>query len=1454
MSISIHQTILADGSLRIFEWKDRAIFNASNEIVEYQGIGRDVTAQESYLRELEQTKRELEEQQTYINNILSSMQDALMSIRLIDRKYIYSSSSVERVFGYPIDAFQADPQVFTKITPANALPAVIEAQQKCLQDGYAEIEHPIIFPDGSTHWLHRRAWVSYDADGKPLLINDSASDITERKLAQDALVDSEEQYRTILENITDAVFVTNDAGEFQFISPNASIIFGYSSSEIADMPNISQILGESIFNLAELGQDETLSNIQREITDKFGGKHLLLITVKRVQLKIGTILYTCRDITERVQAETTIRFQADLLHQVSDAIISTDLNLRISSWNHAATEIYGWTSEEALGQVLDDLLQTEWEDMSQSESQAMLLQSGHWAGAIKQRTKDKGIVHVMASVNFLRNQQGDIVGGITINRDISILREQEAELRFHSEVLHRMSEGVHIVGHDARILYTNPTFEKMFGYKAGELLGQSPAILNAPDTETPQDVMENILKDLMEQGEWHGEVFNIRKDGRRFWTRASISGFEHQEFGHVWITVQQDISAEKAAQAARERSDAIFQAFVNSVPGTIFILDAQNNLRFANPQYAASFGQEVGAILGKPMRDYGGEELARVAQQENEHVLRTNTSADFNYTSNSGEKPIYWHITKFPIPQPVGEPLIGAIALDVSTEHEAEVALKESSDWMRLALEATGLGKWQHDIESDICRFDEQARLHYGLEQESLPSDEVIRQIHPEDLPQLAKDIANTIAGKAGRRFSTEYRVVHPDGSVHWVSVHARINFEDVDGQNIARFGFGTIQDITDRKQAQVALQASEKRYRQMFELHGLPKLIIEPDTGQLIDANPAAAAYYGYSVEDLKKLTIFDINLSAPTLVREKMAQASEASMLSCQFLHKGADQKAHDVEIFTGPVEIDGKNYLYSIVTDISEKERAKAALVQLNQSLEERILERTSALAHAKQRIEAIFHSSADGLIYYDSKTGIQQVNRRFEQLIGVTELDCIGKDLQAVIASKHWQTLNIALEKLRESAEIQEIQVSVERNDGSQFDAELGFALLIDRPTEDGSISYEIKAQKSQQIRDSHSFVCSIRDISERKRAEIALRESEEKFRLFVESAPIATVITDKNGEIALVNKAAEKLFGYTREELVHKQIETLVPEQLREKHIQMRDDNLKQDTFITDAQELLALHKDSSTFPVEIQLSLIETPMQEMIMSFIIDIRQRKEAENALKQSLAKERELGELKTRFVSMASHEFRTPLASILATTETISIYRGKLSELQIEQRLSKITQQVIHMKQLIDDMLQLARFEAGRVNFNPSQDDLDALCQDILEEFEIQAEYRGRFDYKVEIENTICDFDNRLMRQLISNVVSNALKYSQKVVSIRLTKENTEICLQVKDEGIGIPDEDMKHLFEPFHRANNVGTISGTGLGLGISKHAIEAHGGRIELKTKLNMGTDIRIFLPLQNDKD
>jgi signal transduction histidine kinase len=241
--------------------------------------------------------------------------------------------------------------------------------------------------------------------------------------------------------------------------------------------------------------------------------------------------------------------------------------------------------------------------------------------------------------------------------------------------------------------------------------------------------------------------------------------------------------------------------------------------------------------------------------------------------------------------------------------------------------------------------------------------------------------------------------------------------------------------------------------------------------------------------------------------------------------------------------------------------------------------------------------------------------------------------------------------------------------------------------------------------------------------------------------------------------------------------------------------------------------------------------------------------ERKSAGEAVRNALVKEKELNELKSRFVSMVSHDFRTPLAAIQTSSDLLSNYGYRMTDEKKTQHFSTIRSQIKHLTGLLEDMLTYTKAEAVGFALNPVLTDFCVFCQAIVSEMRQLAGTREiRFVVNEPIESV--EIDANLLRRALLNLLSNAVKYSPEgsVIELSISRSAEQIVLRIQDQGIGIPEDEQSHLFEVFHRANNVGNIPGTGLGLAIVKQAVEAHGGTITVDSQVNVGTAVTISIP------
>jgi PAS domain S-box-containing protein len=365
---------------------------------------------------------------------------------------------------------------------------------------------------------------------------------------------------------------------------------------------------------------------------------------------------------------------------------------------------------------------------------------------------------------------------------------------------------------------------------------------------------------------------------------------------------------------------------------------------------------------------------------------------------------------------------------------------------------------------------------------------------------------------------------------------------------------------------------------------------------------------------------------------------------------------------------------------------------------------------------------------------------------------------------------------------------------------------------------------------------------------------SLQESEERFYGAFEYAAIGMALTGLDGRLLQVNPALSRIVGYSEAELLTMTLQSLT-----------HPDDLNRDADYVQhyVQHMLAgdmrfyqiekryIHKQGQIVWVLLSISRVCDAQGHPLyfVTQIQDITERKRAEEKILKALQKEKELNELKSRFVSMISHEFRTPLTTIQSASELLEHYEW--SAQQKQERFQQIHNAVQHMTQLLEDVLLIGKADAGKLKIKPELLDLVDFCQGLMADLEFTAAKHHQFSFTYDGEAQPVWLDPKLLRQTVSNLLLNAIKYSPDGGNIRLHLlfSNDRIVIQVQDEGIGIPHDERERLFEAFYRATNADTIQGTGLGLAIVKKCVDLCEGTIALDSEIGVGTTFTIDLPL-----
>jgi len=364
---------------------------------------------------------------------------------------------------------------------------------------------------------------------------------------------------------------------------------------------------------------------------------------------------------------------------------------------------------------------------------------------------------------------------------------------------------------------------------------------------------------------------------------------------------------------------------------------------------------------------------------------------------------------------------------------------------------------------------------------------------------------------------------------------------------------------------------------------------------------------------------------------------------------------------------------------------------------------------------------------------------------------------------------------------------------------------------------------------------------------------ALRNSKDYLDKVILSMGDALIITNDQGQIKAANQSALDMFGYSDAELIDHPFQALLPPEAWQTGLapaaiatQQSDiSNIEVDCFT----------KQQKPLTIEFNCSRVLTDLDQN-ESFIYvgrNITLRKLAERKQQKAIAKERELVELKARFLSTASHEFRNPIGSILMCAEILQSPKTSLTEEEHDMYIDFIQQAGTNLKNVMEDVLILSKADAGKLKFQPTSIHLERFCEELIQQIHLSMDdSRIRVHYPEPLTEKV-HMDGKLLQQILQNLLSNALKYSPEGEYVDFTIQPSphhpdHLDFTIRDQGIGIPAEDLQHIFDSFHRATNVGEIPGTGLGMAITYKSIEIHKGMVNIESQENQGTTVIVTLP------
>ena len=664
--------------------------------------------------------------------------------------------------------------------------------------------------------------------------------------------------------------------------------------------------------------------------------------------------------------------------------------------------------------------------------------------------------------------------------------------------------------------------------------------------------------------------------------------------------------------------------------------------------------------------------------------------------------------------------------------------------------------------------------------------------VHPDDLPAMQVRVQRRNRGEMDAA-NTLFRSIGSDLSTRWLSSHnVTVSWE---GQP-ATMAFFT--DVTANLATTEALKRSEEHYKAVVENVGEGMVVLVDD--RVVYANARALSIVDRSRDEVMESQIFtlvhpDDRAWVAERFRRRLKGESVPGRTEARVLLK--DGRVIWVESSVTLVTWDQKEASLMFMTDISDR---KVLEQQLQSTLDER---------------ETVLQNSVIGIAFLSSDGRFRWANKAMLTIFGVAD-GIAPVSMEALYPSR--------ADYLRVGAEVNACILA-----GRDFRAEQ----LMRRM--DGSTFWAMLSGKA--VHNQQGTVWVVMDISERKKLEEALQQTTVEREAILNNTLVG-ISFNRHRCVEWVNDKYLELTGLTREEVIGKSSRMFyASDEEHEADGKAIHEGLTKDGYFSSERQVA--RKNGELYWVELSGRCVrgKDPSGGVIWT-MLDISNRRKAEEDIRSALTRQLELNALRSRFVSMTSHEFRTPLATILSSAELMRYYSDRMDAAEKDETLEGIEVAVQRMTNMLERVMLIGKSEADMLDFSPRMLNLDQLCRDLLSD--AMAQQRGstsQVNYRFDLADPMGTYDEKLLRHIFSNLLSNALKYSPQgqPIEFRVQKDGTQVIFEVIDQGIGIPPLEIPHLFDSFHRASNVGNIPGTGLGLSIVKKSVELHGGSIEVES-------------------
>jgi PAS domain S-box-containing protein len=1093
-----------------------------------QGIAKDIT-------EHKQAEEKLQASEKKYRTILENITDGYYEVDLAGN-FIFVNDSICHHLGYPRNEMigMNNRQYMDKENARK----VYQAFTKVYTTGkpIVGIDWETIRKDGTKRFIETSASLIRDARGEPIGFRGTSRDITERKKAEEKLQESEEQYRNLFQTATDGIVTLDVTGRITSCNKKTEEICCYKQEELIGK-HFTVLLPEKEAPRMSKGFQRVLegktTTYQTEIKTKSGDLVLVEVTTAALRRDAEVIgaLEMVRDITNRKKAEEALEESEEKyrtqFETAMDAILLADAETGIIiDCNRAACKLVGRKKSEIVGQhqrILHPPQEMEGE-LTNTFKQHLAEKEGNTLET-QVITKNGEIKEVAIKANIIELRGKKLLHGIF--RDITERKQaekalQETKTRFE-DLFETANELIITTDAEGWVLRLNKEVEKLSGYSKKELIGKSILEIAYPED---RDNYIQFWKDILSGLNPHYHLKGISKTGNVFDLLASGSAIRKD--GNV-VEIQynaKDITEEKQAEEKLQESEEKYRSILENIIDGYYEFDLAGNLTSFNASLCQALGYSRDELMGMNNRQYMDKETAEKAYQICNEVYRTGKPcprADWEVIRKDGTKLSISSSVSL-IRDSQGKPIgFRGLSRDTTQQQRAEEELRRSEEKYRTILESVVEGYYEVDLAGNFTMVNDVICYNMGYSRDELLGmnnrDYMDKQTAKKVLERYA-EVYTT--GQPSRGF--DFEIIRKDGTKLFTSVSISL-IRDSKGEPT---GFrGIVRDITEEKQAEEALQASEERYRNLFE-NATDGIFTMDLKTRFTSGNKKTEKMCGYSRDELigQYATVILPEEEIPRMADAfKRVLKGEINTYETKIITKNGDLTP--VEVTSSPIEVDGKIVgTMGMARDFTEHKRWE------------------EMLRRSEEKYRTILENITDGYYEVDLAGNFTFFNDSLCKILGYSKNEIMGMNNRQYTDKENAKKLYQAFHKVYTTGKpATGFDWELTRKDGTKIIVEASISL--------------IRNPEGEPI----GFRGVVRDVTERKQAEKALEEAKTRFEDLFETANELIITTDAEGWILRLNKEVEKLSGYSKKELIGKSILEIAYPEDTPKYIQFWKDIL-----------------------------------------------------------------------------------------------------------------------------------------------------------------------------------------------------------------------------------------------------------------------------------------------------